>query len=275
MMCPLLRIRRLGVRISPSATTAEAICIGQQIGGAGLALLAAKCEHLGARQVAHRVDFTGVDTTLEPGRVGPGPVDRHGVNLRWRVDDLAPWRQPALLRRVRVEQHPHPHAAHRLQARGERRVAGELGLAVWHHHDRDAVAGHLAQQARREVIRVAMGELIDAVERQRAREHRIGRRDRRARTRRPILRSHRLAGQLLKFGGPGGISFGLELLQLVPDFGLAAPGDLTPDPRPIWTPAERDPTHLGAFAASPVDRTFAVPIANSGVGMPPGIVGTL
>lgn len=41
---------------------------------------------------------------------------------------------------------PHAHAAQRLRARGERRVAGELGLAVRHHHDGDAVAGHLAQQ---------------------------------------------------------------------------------------------------------------------------------
>src|SRR5690242_5742466 len=88
---------------------------------------------------------------------------------RERVDDLAPRWQPALVRRVRVEQHPHAHAAQRRQARGERRMAGELRLAVRHHHDRDAVTGHLAQQAHREVIRVAVGELVHAVERQRAR----------------------------------------------------------------------------------------------------------
>ena len=78
-----------------------------------------------------------------------------------RIDDLAPRRQPALLvGRVRIEQHPHAHAPQRLQARAERRMAGELGLAVRHHHDPDAVADHLAEQAHGEVIRVAVGELV-------------------------------------------------------------------------------------------------------------------
>ena len=31
-----------------------------------------------------------------------------------------------------------------------------------HDHDRDAVAGHLAQQAHGEVVRMAVGELVDA-----------------------------------------------------------------------------------------------------------------
>jgi hypothetical protein len=70
-----------------------------------------------------------------------------------------------------------------------------------HHHDRDAVTGHLAQQAHREVIGMAMGELVDAVECQRTCEHGIRRPNWRADARHPVLRPQRLAGQLLKFGG--------------------------------------------------------------------------
>jgi hypothetical protein len=39
--------------------------------------LLAEREDLGARQFAHRVDLAGVNTALEPGRVGLRPVDRH------------------------------------------------------------------------------------------------------------------------------------------------------------------------------------------------------
>jgi len=71
---------------------------------------------------------------------------------------------------------------------------------VRHDHDRDAVADHLAQQAHGEVVRVAMGELVHAIERHRARQHGVRGRDRRAGARHPVLRPHGLPGQLLKSG---------------------------------------------------------------------------
>src|SRR6185312_10800869 len=59
------------------------------------------------------------------------------------------------------------------------------------------------------------------------------------------------------------IRLGLELLQLLPDLGLGAPGDLAPDARTVRAPAERDGAHPGAVRSVPVDRTFAVPTARS------------
>ncbi len=67
-------------------------------------------------------------------------------------------------------------------------------------HDRDLVADHLTQQAHGEVVRMAVRELVDAIERQRAGEDGVRGRDRRAGARHPVLRPHGLPGQLLKSG---------------------------------------------------------------------------
>src|SRR6266851_7928472 len=131
-----------------------------------------------------------------------GPATSSGTGPdRERVDNPAPRREPALIRGFRVEQHPHAHPAQRVETRGERRVAGELRLAIRPDHDRDAVTGHLAQQAHSEVVRVAVGELVDAVERQRTCEHGIRLRDGCAGAWHPVLRTHRLASQPLQLGG--------------------------------------------------------------------------
>ena len=55
------------------------------------------------------------------------------------------------------------------------------------------------------------------------------------------------------------VRLGLELLELVADLGLGAPGDLAPDTRPVRAPAERDGADSGAVRRIPVNRTFAVP----------------
>ena len=80
-------------------------------------------------------------------------------------------------------------------------MAGELRLAMWDHHDRHAVASHLAQQADREVICMPVRELVDRVERQRARQHRVSGRHRAAGARRPVLRPHRTTRQPLQLAG--------------------------------------------------------------------------
>src|SRR6185312_5005564 len=55
------------------------------------------------------------------------------------------------------------------------------------------------------------------------------------------------------------IRLGLELLQLLPDLGLGAPGDLAPDARTVRAPAERDRTDPGAVRSVPVDRPSPCP----------------
>jgi hypothetical protein len=64
--------------------------------------------------------------------------------------------------------------------------------------DRHAVSGHLAEQADREVVRVAVRELVDAVECQRAGQHRVSGRGSLPGTRQPVFRPHRLPGQLFQ-----------------------------------------------------------------------------
>ena len=76
---------------------------------------------------------------------------------------------------------------------------------------------------------------------------------------------------LVHYVGPGGDhrtelvtvdDLGLELLELVADLGLGAPGHLTADARTVRTSSERDHTHPGTVRDIPVDRTFAVPTAH-------------
>lgn len=82
---------------------------------------------------------------------------------RQRINDITPSRQPSLVWRIRVKHHLDPYSAQSLKTGAERNVAGELGLAVGDHDNRDTVASHLAQQADGEVISVTVRELIDAV----------------------------------------------------------------------------------------------------------------
>jgi hypothetical protein len=58
-----------------------------------------------------------------------------------RVQDVAPGREPAFVGGGWVKQHSYPHVAQRLDAGDERRMAGELGLAVWDGYNGDAVPG--------------------------------------------------------------------------------------------------------------------------------------
>src|ERR1700748_77734 len=64
------------------------------------------------------------------------------------------------------------------------------------------------------------------------------------------------------------VRLSLELLQLLPDLGLGASGDLPPDARTVRPPAGRDRTDPGAVRRIPVDRAFAVPSARSNRDMP-------
>jgi hypothetical protein len=72
-------------------------------------------DQLPARPAIARADAWPARSAARP---SPGPRSSCGTSPdRECVDDLAPWRQPALVRRVRVEQHPQAHAMQRLQAR--------------------------------------------------------------------------------------------------------------------------------------------------------------
>ncbi len=77
----------------------------------------------------------------------------------------------------------------------------------------------------------------------------------------PVI--HGLGERVGSRGLQPSVRFGLELLELLPDLRLGAPGRLPPDPRTVRTPAERDGAHPGAVRRIAVDRTFAVPTARS------------
>jgi hypothetical protein len=55
------------------------------------------------------------------------------------------------------------------------------------------------------------------------------------------------------------VELGVQRLELVPDFGLGAPGDLEPVPLPVRPEAERDRPDLAVLGGVEVDRVLAVP----------------
>jgi hypothetical protein len=60
-------------------------------------------------------------------------------------------------------------------------------------------------------------------------------------------------------GRAAAVELGVQRLELVPDLGLGAPGDLAPVPLPVRPEAERDGTDVPVLGGVEIDRVLAVP----------------